>query len=94
MRRLNAWIRALYREIPPCRSTECARGAHIFGRRVNLRWPGRRSAHGLPKPVVGKPELLRLEAVEKEMAAQAGVEEFKFSTNQDMLAAIQAVVQD
>ena len=42
----------------------------------------------IPKPVVTKVELARLEAVELEHARQLGLEEFKFGTNQEMFEAI------
>ncbi len=42
----------------------------------------------IPKPVVTKVELARLEAVELEHARQLGLEEFKFSTNQEMFEAM------
>jgi hypothetical protein len=42
----------------------------------------------LPKPVVRKDDLARLEAVEHQEAERRGLEEFKFATNEDMLAAM------
>jgi len=54
----------------------------------------RRKLAALPKPVVTRADMLRLEAVEKQLAGQAGLEEFKFSTNQEMLAAIQMAVAE
>jgi ferredoxin--NADP+ reductase len=42
----------------------------------------------LPKPVVTKDDIQRLEAVEAEQARKLGLEEFKFSTNEDMLRAM------
>lgn len=42
----------------------------------------------LPKPVITKSELKKLEAVEDAEAQKHGLEEFKFSTNEEMLHAI------
>jgi ferredoxin--NADP+ reductase len=42
----------------------------------------------LPKPIVTKDDIKRLESVEAEEAQKRGVEEFKFSTNEDMLRAM------
>jgi ferredoxin--NADP+ reductase len=42
----------------------------------------------LPKPVVTKEDIKRLETVEAEQAKKRGLEEFKFSTNEDMLRAM------
>jgi ferredoxin/flavodoxin---NADP+ reductase len=42
----------------------------------------------LPKPVVGKADLQRLEAAEQAQATQQGLEEFKFGTDAEMLAAM------
>ena len=42
----------------------------------------------LRKPIITQAELARLEAVENQIALQKGLEEFKFSTNEEMLAAI------
>ncbi|NPV75082.1 MAG: FAD-dependent oxidoreductase [Anaerolineae bacterium] len=42
----------------------------------------------LGKPVITKQDLRRLEIVEQERAQQLGLEEFKFSTNEEMLAVI------
>lgn len=46
---------------------------------------------GLGKPVIGKPAWQRLEAAEQAEARQLGLEEFKYASNQEMLAAIGAV---
>jgi ferredoxin--NADP+ reductase len=43
---------------------------------------------GLHKPAVTKADILRLEAIETEEARKRGVEEFKFSSNEDMLRAM------
>lgn len=43
----------------------------------------------LDKPVINKQDLSRLEEVEYERALQLELEDFKFSTNEEMLAAIQ-----
>jgi ferredoxin/flavodoxin---NADP+ reductase len=43
---------------------------------------------GLPNPAVTKADILRLEAVEVREAQKRGLEEFKFSTNEDMLRAM------
>jgi ferredoxin--NADP+ reductase len=42
----------------------------------------------LEKPVVYKPDLLRLEDVEEQQAEELGLEAFKFSTNAEMFAAM------
>ena len=42
----------------------------------------------LPKPVVTKEDIQRLEAVETEEAQKRGLEEFKFASNEDMLRAM------
>ena len=42
----------------------------------------------LPKPVVTKDDVKKLEAVEVEEAQKRGLEEFKFSSNEDMLRAM------
>jgi ferredoxin--NADP+ reductase len=42
----------------------------------------------LPKAVVHKDDLARLEAAEHQEAERRGLEEFKFATNEDMLAAM------
>lgn len=42
-------------------------------------------------PIVDKPALLRLEALERERALEMGVESFKFSTNQQMLEVLELV---
>jgi ferredoxin--NADP+ reductase len=42
----------------------------------------------LGKPVITKNDVLRLEAVEKEEAERQGLEEFKFASNDEMLAAM------
>ncbi len=42
----------------------------------------------LPKPVVTKDDIKKLEAVEAEEAQKRGLEEFKFSSNEDMLRAM------
>jgi hypothetical protein len=44
--------------------------------------------NNLNKPVVTKDDIKRLEAVEAEEAAKRGLEEFKFSSNEDMLQAM------
>ncbi len=44
--------------------------------------------HRLPKPVVSKDDWARLEAVERDEAERRGLLEFKFSTNDEMLAAM------
>ena len=43
---------------------------------------------GLGKPIVTKDDLKRLEVVETEEAAKRGLEEFKFSSNEEMLQAM------
>ena len=43
---------------------------------------------GLRKPAVTKDDILHLEAVEEEEAQKRGVEDFKFSTNEEMLRAM------
>jgi ferredoxin--NADP+ reductase len=48
----------------------------------------RRRLQKLDKPVVYKEDVQRLEAVEAEEAARQGLEEFKFSSNEEMLAAM------
>ena len=45
----------------------------------------------LGKPVVTKTELLHLETLERERAQRMNLSTFKFSTNQDMLAALEGV---
>jgi hypothetical protein len=47
---------------------------------------------GLRKPAVTKDDIKRLEAVEEMEAKKRGVEEFKFSDNEDMLRAMGLVV--
>jgi ferredoxin--NADP+ reductase len=42
----------------------------------------------LPNPVVTKDDIRRLEAIEAEQAKQRGLDEFKFSSNEDMLNAM------
>jgi ferredoxin--NADP+ reductase len=42
----------------------------------------------LDKPVINKGDILRLEAIEAGEAARLGLEEFKFTSNQEMLAAM------
>jgi hypothetical protein len=42
----------------------------------------------LKKPVVRKPDLSKLDEVERAEAARLGLETFKFATNQEMLAAM------
>ncbi len=44
--------------------------------------------NALPKPIITKTELKKLEAVENAEAAKRGIPEFKFSTNEEMLQAI------
>ncbi len=44
--------------------------------------------HSLGKPIVTKEDIKRLEAVEAEEARKRGLEEFKFSSNEDMLNAM------
>jgi ferredoxin--NADP+ reductase len=44
----------------------------------------------LPKPVITQTELAKLEAVELAMREQRGLEEFKFASNEEMLAVIGA----
>ena len=39
-------------------------------------------------PLVTKQDLARLDAIERQRAQQLGLEEFKFSSNQEMLAAV------
>ena len=46
--------------------------------------------NALPKPVITIEELKKLEAVEQEEADKRGLPEFKFSTNEEMLKAIEA----
>jgi ferredoxin--NADP+ reductase len=46
----------------------------------------RKRLQELGKPVVFKTDVLRLEAVEAEEAVRLGLEEFKFSSNEEMLA--------
>ena len=48
----------------------------------------RQKLRQLPKPVVNKEDWARLERVEQAEAAQRGLPEFKFSTNDEMLAAM------
>jgi ferredoxin--NADP+ reductase len=43
---------------------------------------------GLGKPVIGKDDIKRLEAVEAEEAKKRGLEEFKFASNEEMLQAM------
>jgi ferredoxin--NADP+ reductase len=43
---------------------------------------------GLDRPIVTKADWQRLEAVERDEAARRGLLEFKFATNEEMLAAI------
>ena len=45
----------------------------------------------LGKPVISKAALLRLEQAERERAKELGLESFKFSTNQQMLEALELV---
>jgi len=45
------------------------------------------------KTVVTRTELLRLEAIERQQAQQLGLEEFKFTSNQEMLEAILATAE-
>jgi ferredoxin--NADP+ reductase len=42
----------------------------------------------LPRPVITKAEIKKLEAIEEAEALKRGVEEFKFTTNEEMLQAI------
>ena len=42
----------------------------------------------LPGPVITNEEIKKLEAVEEAEAQKRGMEEFKFSSNEDMLQAI------
>lgn len=42
----------------------------------------------LPKPVITKKELAKLEATERSQAVRSGLEEFKYASNEEMLAAI------
>ena len=42
----------------------------------------------LPRPVITKAEIKKLEAVEEAEAQKLGLEEFKFTTNEEMLQAI------
>lgn len=44
--------------------------------------------YSLPKPIITKNELKKLEAVEDAEAARRGIPEFKFATNEEMLQAI------
>lgn len=46
----------------------------------------------LPKPVVSKDDIARLEAIEAAEAQTRGLEEFKFAANEEMLAAMGLVV--
>jgi len=46
----------------------------------------------LAKPVVTKDDIQRLEAVEAQEAEKRGLEEFKFSTNEDMLRAMGLII--
>jgi ferredoxin--NADP+ reductase len=45
----------------------------------------------LGKPVIGKDDIKRLEAAEAEEAKKRGLEEFKFSSNEEMLQAMSLV---
>ena len=54
----------------------------------------RQKLRQLPKPVVNKEDWARLERVEQAEAAQRGLPEFKFSTNDEMLAAMGLVAAD
>jgi ferredoxin--NADP+ reductase len=47
---------------------------------------------GMRKPAITKADILRLEAVEAQEAQKRGLEEFKFSTNEEMLRAMGLVV--
>ncbi len=44
--------------------------------------------HSLPKPIITKAELKKLEGIEAAEAAKRGIPEFKFTTNEEMLQAI------
>jgi ferredoxin--NADP+ reductase len=46
----------------------------------------------LPKPVVTKDDIKKLETVEAEEAQKRGLEEFKFSSNEDMLRAMGLII--
>ena len=46
----------------------------------------------LPKPVVTKTDIQRLEAVEAEEAQKRGLEEFKFASNEEMLRAMGLII--
>jgi ferredoxin--NADP+ reductase len=46
----------------------------------------------LPKPVVTKNDITRLDEVEAEEGQKRGIEDFKFSTNEDMLRAMGLIV--
>ena len=46
----------------------------------------------LPKPVVTKDDIKKLETIEAEEAKKRGLEEFKFSTNEDMLRAMGLII--
>ncbi len=41
--------------------------------------------------LIGKPDLERLEAIEREQAARLGVDDFKFASNKEMLAVLEKV---
>ncbi len=45
----------------------------------------------LKKPVITQADITRLEKIEQDMASQYGLEEYKFSSNQEMLKAIGAI---
>lgn len=48
---------------------------------------------GLHKPVISKADIQRLEAIEAEEAKKRGLEEFKFSTNEEMLRAMGLTIE-
>lgn len=48
---------------------------------------------GLHKPVITKADIQRLEAIEAEEAKKRGLEEFKFSTNEEMLRAMGLTIE-
>jgi len=72
--------------------TSAARAVLQYLQTLPLVQPGLQAVadrlHALPKPIITKVELKKLEAVEVAEAARLGVPEFKFATNEEMLQAI------